>query len=257
MNEIELWKPIKGYEGLYEISSLGRVQSFCSNSNQRYKNQPIPKILSPGRGKIRRYRHVTLFKNKISKTYSLHRLVLETFVGIRPAGYYACHHDDNPSNNKLSNLRWDTPKQNKQDAKRNDRVAFGYRQGSAHPDTSIEKIFKLSAEGYSAYATGRILKISKGCVLHNLNGKSIRGKTLLGKYKRDGVPLKTLTRKCSREADNNPNARLNWKTVEEIRMLYKTGNYSQQYLASKYKVVQNTISMIVRNKSWSVRTSTP
>ena len=51
----------------------------------------------------------------------VHRLVLEAFVGPCPPGYMACHFDDNPANNALSNLRWDTQSANSHDAVRNGR----------------------------------------------------------------------------------------------------------------------------------------
>lgn len=50
----EIWKPVVGYERLYEVSNIGRIRSFCSNNSYRYKNQPIPKILKPS--KIKGYR---------------------------------------------------------------------------------------------------------------------------------------------------------------------------------------------------------
>jgi len=53
-------------------------------------------------------------KNKMT-----HRLVLETFVGSCPKGMLACHENDIKSDNKLSNLRWDTPTSNQLDAIRN------------------------------------------------------------------------------------------------------------------------------------------
>ena len=54
----------------------------------------------------------------ISRKY-IHRLVLEAFVGPCPNGAEGCHWDDNPLNNNLENLRWDTRSANRQDAVRN------------------------------------------------------------------------------------------------------------------------------------------
>lgn len=63
-----------------------------------------------------------------------HRLVCEAFIGPCPPGMECCHADDDPSNNALSNLRWDTRLSNKGDAIRNDRVARGERIGNAKLD---------------------------------------------------------------------------------------------------------------------------
>lgn len=49
----------------------------------------------------------------------VHHLVLETFVGLRPEGTETCHHDDDPANNKLANLRWDNRQSNIDDRARN------------------------------------------------------------------------------------------------------------------------------------------
>lgn len=108
----EEWKPIVGYEGFYEISSLGRVRSLDRIDsmgrvrNGRIKATPIDKT-STG------YRFVRLCKGGIAKKVDVHVLVLEAFVGPRPCpSMEACHGDGNRANPVLSNLRWDTPSGN-------------------------------------------------------------------------------------------------------------------------------------------------
>lgn len=61
------------------------------------------------------------------KTRQLGRLVLEAFVGPCPDGMECCHYDDNPFNNKLTNLRYDTPSANKRDRARNSGRWGGYK----------------------------------------------------------------------------------------------------------------------------------
>jgi hypothetical protein len=65
------------------------------------------------------YLRVPLRAGGQQKYVSVHRLVLEAFVGACPDGLQACHFDDNPTNNHLSNLRWDTPSANMYDKVRN------------------------------------------------------------------------------------------------------------------------------------------
>lgn len=60
----------------------------------------------------------------VKKMCYVHRLILEAFIGPCPDGMEGCHFDDDPSNNRLTNLRWDTPKANKADAFRNGRLHF-------------------------------------------------------------------------------------------------------------------------------------
>ncbi|WP_448677289.1 NUMOD4 motif-containing HNH endonuclease [Delftia acidovorans] len=114
----EQWKPIAGYEGFYEISTLGRVRS-------------LPRIDSIGRARKGRmkatpidrtstgYRFARLSKDGIAKKLVVHVLVLETFVGPRPSpAMEACHGDGDRANPVLSNLRWDTAKGNAADKRR-------------------------------------------------------------------------------------------------------------------------------------------
>lgn len=62
---------------------------------------------------------VCLTKGKgLRRRFQVHRLVLEAFVGPCPPGMECCHWDGNPSNNHLSNLRWDTQAANKEDQRR-------------------------------------------------------------------------------------------------------------------------------------------
>ncbi len=93
---MEEWKWIKGFEGLYQISSYGRLKSFrkckegyiCSNNNR-----------------MGWYFTVNLFDEKgIRYTKRIHRLVAETFIGRIPPGYHVHHKDDNKQNNSVDNL---------------------------------------------------------------------------------------------------------------------------------------------------------
>ena len=73
-NYIEQWKPIKGYEGMYEISTYGRVRSLNYNHTKR------PKLLSLGLSADKRYYGVCLCKHGKVKRFRVNRLVAETFI---------------------------------------------------------------------------------------------------------------------------------------------------------------------------------
>ena len=119
-NLTETWKPVLGYEGIYEVSDIGSVRSLdriVKYSNGREQRHPA-KILKAGT-LVHGYPTVCLAKNGTRKTRYVHSLVLESFVGERPIGMEACHRDDVSTNNRLTNLRWDTPSSNRQDIVRN------------------------------------------------------------------------------------------------------------------------------------------
>lgn len=127
------WLPVVGFEELYEVSEFGTVRS-------------LPRVTRIGHGKtrilsgreIKPYRlkrsgHVAINlvpkegAKYIRRTYA-HHLVLEAFVGPRPEGMYGCHNDGDPSNNHVSNLRWDSPSENMHDRVRHGNHPYADRE---------------------------------------------------------------------------------------------------------------------------------
>lgn len=100
------WKPIEGYEGLYEVSNLGEVKSLGNNKKRKEK------LLSPGKNS-NGYLFVNLWKNGVGKPILVHRLVYSTFVGDIPDRLEVNHIDENKENNRVDNLNLMTSKENK------------------------------------------------------------------------------------------------------------------------------------------------
>ena len=109
MQSTEMWKPVVGYEGLYEVSDQGRVRSLdrvimrSNGSPQRVH----ARILSPN-SNVTGHRWVGVQREGVAVKRYLHRLVLESFIGPCPDGMEGCHNDGDPANNTAENLRWDT-----------------------------------------------------------------------------------------------------------------------------------------------------
>ena len=102
---VEEWKPIKGFEGAYEVSNFGRVKSLA-RKNLRGNNLK-EKMLRAGRNQCGYY-YVTLCGINGHKQVSLQRLVAITFIP-NPNGWrYVNHKDENPANNRVDNLEWCT-----------------------------------------------------------------------------------------------------------------------------------------------------
>lgn len=105
---MEIWKPVVGYEWLYEVSSLGNVKSLNYNHTGKEK---IIKYSSSSK-----YSLVSLSKDKIVKAQNIHRIVAQAFLWLDiNSKLCVCHKDDNPSNNRLDNLFIGTHKENTDD----------------------------------------------------------------------------------------------------------------------------------------------
>lgn len=115
----EAWKDIKGYEGLYQISNIGRVKSLSRiDSRGNKRNEKILKISKNNSG----YYFVGLCKNGKVKQYLIHRLVAEAFVR-NPYNYSEVNHkDEDKQNNIADNLEWCTHEYNCKYGTRNKRV---------------------------------------------------------------------------------------------------------------------------------------
>lgn len=109
----EIWKDIKGYEGLYQISNLGNVKSLekiiNDKKNRKYiKKERIMKPMINNSG----YYELILKKEGKSKHYRVHRLVADAFIK-NPKNFPIINHKDhNKLNNKFDNLEWCTQKYN-------------------------------------------------------------------------------------------------------------------------------------------------
>ena len=103
----EQWRPVRGHEDFYLISSNGQVWNLRLNRTlkQRWLDG--------------RYLAVMLRVNGKQVTKKIHHLVAEAFIGPRPDGMLCLHRDDDRSNNTPDNLYWGTAKQNQADCTRN------------------------------------------------------------------------------------------------------------------------------------------
>lgn len=102
--EQEIWKPVEGYEGIYEVSNMGNIKSLPRRGRR------VGMILKPtdnGAG----YAVVQLRKDGQRKVHLVHRLVLQAFNPV-DAYYEVNHKNFDKYDNKLDNLEWVTPKEN-------------------------------------------------------------------------------------------------------------------------------------------------
>lgn len=107
------WKDIKGYEGLYKISTCGDVVSYPNKSN--HNNEKLLKWFVHDNG----YAYVFLYKNGKRKSFAVHRLIASTFLKTKHGKNQVNHKDGIKLNNFVENLEWCSQEENQQHAFKN------------------------------------------------------------------------------------------------------------------------------------------
>ena len=146
----EVWKPIKGYEGLYEVSNYGRVRSL-----DRYVNSASSKTgYQLAKGRILKqcintetgYSVIQIYKNHKKKGCNVHKLVAEHFIP-NPNNYRTVNHKDgNKANNKVDNLEW---------VSQSDNLIHSYKELKRpvnKPSVHKQKIYYTTKNGKVYYA---------------------------------------------------------------------------------------------------------
>lgn len=120
----EIWKDIEGYEGLYQISNLGRVKSLEKYVNTAIKNNTKVKRKEQILKQYNKngYLQVTLTHNNKRKYFGVHRLVANAFIPNLNNYPQVNHKDENTLNNCVDNLEWCTAKYNCNYGTRNSRI---------------------------------------------------------------------------------------------------------------------------------------
>jgi hypothetical protein len=169
----EVWADIPEYEGLYKASSLGRVKSLAREVPAY--NAPAKKIvMKTVHERImslkkygKDYLGVTLYKNGVELKFYVQRLILSAFKGKKPEGMIACHNNGDRKDNRIENLRWDTPKNNEAD-----KLIHGTRYfGEKHHNSKFtnEQVFWIRS-GVSYEEVAQKIDISKGQYRNIVNG---------------------------------------------------------------------------------------
>lgn len=172
--KFEEFLPIKGFEGMYEVSSYGKVISIArvscvENKKRQTTKSRLLSTSSNGNG----YMKVNLYKDGKEYIKYLHRLVLETFVGKCPDGYEACHNKPLRWFNHLSNLRWDTKINNHADKVIHGTLANGEKARAAKlTETKVTEIRNLIAKGIGQKQIAEMFSIKQPTVSDIVNRRT-------------------------------------------------------------------------------------
>ena len=144
--EEEVWKPIKGYEGLYEISNLGRVKSLNYRGTGKEK---ILKNIEDYKG----YLEVCLTKNGRHKIFRVHRLVAEAFIPNPENKPCVDHINTIKNDNRIENLRWVTNKENNNNPLTKKKYSKNHRKQNSEES---KKKMSEAKKGENNHMYGRI-----------------------------------------------------------------------------------------------------
>ena len=163
---IEKWKPVEGFEGLYEVSSLGRVKSFWFGKER---------IMKPQKDKDG-YLFVYLCRDGKRKFFRIHRLVAAAFLP-NPEGFEQVNHKDEvKSNNCVENLEWCSAKYNMNYGTRMEKQVAAQSkavEASKYPDfREICLRFPSTMEAErNGYGHGHVSCCCRGCYHYEGNNK--------------------------------------------------------------------------------------
>lgn len=163
----EIWKPVPGYEGYYEISNTGKVRSLTRTiTDSLGKTRIYPgKILT--QKNVKGYYKLQLSKDGTRKEYFVHRLLAEAFIP-NPDNLPAVNHkDENKQNNNIDNLEWCTVEYNNRYGTKNERCSQTKSKPVIMCDKNTQKPIKefpsvkIAADelGISQSSAGNIYKI--------------------------------------------------------------------------------------------------
>lgn len=167
----EVWRPVPGYEGYYEVSSEGNVRRVKPATGTSEGRTLKPSNYLDGR------LYVGLCKESKSKKFLISVLVCTAFHGERPSpAHQAAHWDGNLKNNSAANLRWATQKENEDDKKRHGTFYLkgrGSKHGSAKlVEEDIPTIRLLYMNGFSTIDLHKMYGVDNKTIWAIVNKKA-------------------------------------------------------------------------------------
>lgn len=165
----EIWKDIEGYEGLYQVSNMGRIKSFAREEGGT--------LVSLTNNKDR-YVRISLAKNGKRVSYSVHRLVAIAFIENPDMKPFINHKDFNRSNNVVANLEWCTAGENSRHAVKGNRVYFPKGEERHNVKLTekevryIRQFYKKDVYGHGIQAIARTYGVAPITIRYLITGKT-------------------------------------------------------------------------------------
>lgn len=214
--ELEIWKPVPGYEGLYEASTLGNVRGLKHKKN-----------LKPSASRKRL--GVNLCKGTTVRYRRVHLIIAETFLGKAPIGCEVNHKNLNPADNRIENLEYITPEEN---------ITHYVNTKIAGNGLTRSDLYAIIDKVVSEHGS---VSVSEMCALTGISNSTMRP-ILRAKNRTDRI-----NGRVPIEIDN-PCVKIKSHMIPEILRLIKEGGISQTVIAKMYGVNEAQITRIKNGK---------
>ena len=179
---IEVWKDIEGYEGLYQVSNLGRVRGldrmvFNKRGSKTIVNGRILKQKTDRYG----YKCVCLSKDSKSKHFAVHRLVAQAFIPNPENKPTVNHINEIKDDNRVDNLEWMTVAENNQYGTRNQRMGKTQQRAVIQYTLSNDYIAKYESIQEASIKTN----MSEAAIINICKGRQKHPKRYIWRYVND------------------------------------------------------------------------
>jgi hypothetical protein len=166
----EIWKPIKGYEDLYEVSNTGRVRRIRHKAVIGKTNPTLPQREKKPHVNQDGYAMVGLYRGQTQKHIGVHRLVAMAFIPNPENLPQVNHKDEDKTNNHVDNLEWCTNEYNSRYGTRSERIGKANKNGKKSKPIIGKKDDKILQFPSIAEAS-RTLKIVRENIVAALKGR--------------------------------------------------------------------------------------
>ena len=155
----EIWKDIKGYEGLYQVSNLGRIKSLTRLIDHKSTGIVLQKEKIKKQQKNYGYCNVILCKNSKIKYYKVHRLVAQAFIPNPYNKPFINHKNEIREDNRVENLEWCDSTYNNNYGSRNKKIAL----------TNSKEVFQYDLDGNFIKQWKSVMEVERTLKIPNSN----------------------------------------------------------------------------------------